>query len=92
MLSLGILVKYKITAANAKAIAKMMYKMLIDEIEADSLSASPAMAFPNNNTLTKMGPIVVPNELILPAKFKRCEPVAGFPKFKINGLADVFFN
>jgi hypothetical protein len=66
--------------------------MLIEEIEADSLSAPVAIAFPNRTKLTKMGPTVVPKELMLPAKFKREAPLAGSPIFKTSGLAEVCCN
>ena len=69
-----------------------MYRRLIEPMEADCLSESLAMAFPNNIKLTKIGPMVVPNELILPAKFKRCEPLEGSPMFNTKGLAEVCCN
>jgi hypothetical protein len=66
-----------------------MYNVLIELIEAALLSESEAIIFPNKNKLTSIGPIVVPRELMLTAKFNLFEPVAGLPKFRTNGFADV---
>ena len=38
---------------------------------------------------TTIGPIVVPNEFIPPAKFNRLEAVCGSPKEAAKGCADV---
>ena len=51
-----------------------------------------AVTPPNKIKLTIMGPRVVPNEFMPPAKLRRCEPVSGFPRAITKGCAEVCCN
>ena len=46
----------------------------------------------DKKTPKMIGPTVVPNELIPPAKLKRCAPCAGLPRAIANGFAHVYCN
>src|ERR1043165_311962 len=64
--------------------------MLMEEMGAEVLSAASATTFPNKKKLTRMGPMVVPKELILPAKLSRCDPATGSHRLNFAGSINSF--
>ena len=75
---------FKNKAMNINSIERKRYNILIF-----SILGSVFIIPPNSIKLNKIGPIVVPNELIPPAKFNRWEPVSGLPSDMVKGFADV---
>ena len=78
--------KAKNKATAAKTLATIRYKLLtfVTVTFADLL-----LGVPKRKKLTMIGPNVVPKELIPPARFNRCEPVAGSPRDIAKGCAAV---
>src|SRR3970040_1640316 len=82
-------------AANKNSPPTNTYRILIESKEssfwANSSILTPAIT-PNNAIETTIGPIVVPNELIPPARFNLLDAECGSPSEAAKGCADVCCN